>query len=366
MRGRFLQGTLYIVWLIGCFIVLSILGSPKVGEEVPGVTLGPRTTTWSADQIRNQIVESNLNSPMFGRSGRLTRWKLPILVNTNHILRAEEAVDRFQRLTNGLITFQKTESIPANGIIFLEGGGINADGSPGCGNVTNSPEPSRYVKFERDPSGTIRGQYYVHLGSTACDDELVGDYSSAAAEHELAHILGLEAHFDGFTGNEGLRHPNLFTVIYNIYSNPIGARANQLKIQVVSVPRDFYRVPPLEKRGAELVPWEFEANKSIQVTLMIYKWKLVKSNLTRIAIRLMTGFKGNPLNLLPDIRAVKFIHPAGMTYVIGIVPVSWVEDHWEGKFTLIADPAVDRIEVGGEPTPSQAISLPFVIRESKP
>lgn len=104
------------------------------------------------ERIRNRIINSNLNHPALGATGHLVRWNTPIKVNTNNIARADAAIDRYGRLTNGLISFTKTTDTPTNGIVFIEGGSLNADGSPGCGNVTNTPEPSVYVSYTFDNS----------------------------------------------------------------------------------------------------------------------------------------------------------------------------------------------------------------------
>lgn len=202
-----------------------------------GCIIGPENgTSVLRERIRNRIITSNLNHPALGATGHLVRWNTPIKVNTNNIARADAAIDRYGRLTNGLIYFTKTTDTPTNGIVFIEGGSRNADGSPGCGNVTNTPEPSVYVSYTFDNSYALNGLYYVHLGSTACGDAQEGNYPSAIAEHELGHVLGIMSHFSGFTGNEGLRNSNMFAVIYNMYSNPIGSKAEDLNIEIVAVP----------------------------------------------------------------------------------------------------------------------------------
>ncbi len=351
--------------LIGCLIVVVGLGG-EYSDSSSGVTIGPRTTVWSIDQIRSQIVESNLNSSQLHSNGRLVRWRVPIAVNTNHIARADEAIERFQRLADGLISFQKTEEIPVNGIIFVEGGS-EGPSAPSCGNVNNSPNPSSYITYSRDSSGALRGRYYIHLGSTACNDVTTGNYSSAIAEHELAHALGLDAHFDGFQGNEGLRHPNMFAVIYNIYNNPLGTRVNKLNITVVPVPKDFYRVPSVDERGAELKPAVFKAGQPTLVTLVLYEtneW-FVKDNRVRLYIQLLSSFTGDPLSLLPDVSNRFTIPLSVVTFknVTGFIPVSRVGDHWEGTFTLVPDLAIDRIAIGA-PDNRTEISLPFVIKGS--
>lgn len=216
-------------------LVCSVLLLTAGGCGGDGST-SPTTTSWSEEQIRDQIVESNLNHPAYPTQGRLKRWNIPIQVNTNGIARAEEAVARYETLTGGLISFTRVEGTPSRGIVFIEGGASNPDGTQtSCGNVTDTPAPSPFFHPQVDSSGALSGVAYIHLGSAACDDAKEGDYRSAIAEHELGHALGIQGHFDGFTGDEGLRNPNMFNVIYNMYNNPIGTTAQDLRIAIVRV-----------------------------------------------------------------------------------------------------------------------------------
>ena len=95
---------------------------------------GCKQTTPLEEWIRDQIVNCNL----IRQGGYLVRWETPINVNTNNIARADEAIDRYERLTGGLISFTRTTDVPTDGIVFIEGGSRNADGSPSCGNVTKT------------------------------------------------------------------------------------------------------------------------------------------------------------------------------------------------------------------------------------
>ncbi|MBI5076098.1 MAG: hypothetical protein HZB62_13155 [Nitrospirae bacterium] len=196
--------------------------------------LSPVPTTWSAAQIRQQVIDVNINAPN-QNPGHIARWDTPIEVNTNNIARVEQALTRYEKLSGGLITFKRVTGTPTNGVVFVEGVAVASDGvSPGCGNVSNVPGGAG-VNYEFDAAGVMTGLYYVNLGSTACNDATRGNYESAIAEHEMGHVLGVWGHFDGFTGGEGLMNPNYFNVVYNIYNNPIGTTAGALNILVVSV-----------------------------------------------------------------------------------------------------------------------------------
>jgi hypothetical protein len=212
---------------------LALAPAPSDGESKNG-TLSLGTTTWTSARILQQIVTSNINAPEFGLN-RLVRWETPIEVNTGSIARVETALARYEALTGGAVTFRRVSGTPARGVIFVEGSAVAPDGSPGCGNVNNTAGPGTSARFTCDLSGAMTGTYYVHLGSPSCNDATKGNYDSAIAEHELGHVLGILAHFDGFTGDEGLMSPTMFNVMYNIYRNPIGTTADNLNTAVVAV-----------------------------------------------------------------------------------------------------------------------------------
>lgn len=210
---------------------LPVAGTDK---DSTNSTLTALTTTWTADQVREQVVAVDLQSPEF-HPGYLVRWNTPIEVDTGGLARAEEALARYEKLTGGRIAFKRVTGTPANGVVYVEGRAVASDGqSPGCGNVADVPGGAG-VRFKFDGSGAMYGVYYINLGSSACNDATKGDYDSAIAEHEMGHVLGVLAHFDGFTGGQGLMNPNYFNVVYTIYNNPIGATASQLNVSVAVI-----------------------------------------------------------------------------------------------------------------------------------
>lgn len=184
------------------------------------------TPILSAAEIREQLQKSQGNRPS------TVRWRLPIPVQTNGIARAEEALRRFEQWTGGLVQFVRVTSIPENGLVIVEGGGMGPGGEPGCGHVHDGAPsmPSTQFNIRTDESMALKGVYTVHLGSIKCDDSTEGHYRSAVAEHEVAHALGLSGHFPGFVGNEGFSDPRLLAVIATLYANPVGTPYANVKI----------------------------------------------------------------------------------------------------------------------------------------
>jgi hypothetical protein len=189
-------------------------------------------SSWSFDRVREQLLISNLNASVFGQPGRTTRWRTPIAVSTNGIARAEEALDHYERWTSGVVQFARVTGIPANGIVFVEGGAVAPDTTAACGSLTDAPPPSitTALTFRWDAARAITGVYYLHLGSDNCDDAEEGDYPSEVAEHQLAHALGVIDHFVGFNDTSGLADPRLLAVVFNLYANPVGSTAGELTI----------------------------------------------------------------------------------------------------------------------------------------
>lgn len=189
-------------------------------------------TTWSPDRLREQLLISNLNTPIFGSAGRLTRWRVPIQVNTNGIARAEDALAHFEQWTSGTIRFTRVTQSPSQGLTFLEGGSGGSESSDACGSVANLPPipGNATLVFQWDASRAITGAYAIHLGAGACNDAIEGPYPSSVAEHQLAHALGVIDHFDGFQHRGGIDDPRLLAVVYHLYANPIGATVNELTI----------------------------------------------------------------------------------------------------------------------------------------
>ena len=227
--------------LLTCSIITACGGESSESDAnntSSSYTAPLKTTSWTEQEIKTQVLAGY-------DSRALVRWEPPIEVNTNGISRVEAALDRYEKLLGGVVFFDRVSHTPENGIVFVEGGARNSDNTPGCGNVNNSLEPSStFQHMTTQTSDNIipskySGLYYINLGSTGCDDEKNsldhGPYSSAIAEHELGHALGVHSHFAGFEGEEGLIQPDFFNVIYNLYANPIGAAESDVSISIVEV-----------------------------------------------------------------------------------------------------------------------------------
>jgi hypothetical protein len=189
-------------------------------------------STWSTDRVREQLLLSNVNNVVFGSPGRVTRWRVPIAVNTGGLARVETALAHYEQWTSGLLRFTRVSQSPANGITFVEGGGGAGESPKGCGNLADveSASAAQGAPFQWDATQAIVGAYTIHLGAAGCDDLTAGAYPSAVAEHLLAHALGVIDHFDGFQDRGGLDDPRLLAVVYNLYANPVGASVSELVV----------------------------------------------------------------------------------------------------------------------------------------
>jgi hypothetical protein len=189
-------------------------------------------TTWSTDRLREQLLISNLNNSIFGSSGRLTRWRVPIAVNTNGLARVETALQHFEQWTSGAVRFTRVGQAPAHGLTFVEGGALGPESAASCGSLgdVTPVEGQPTLVFQWDATRAITGAYTIHLGAEGCNDETDGPYPSSVAEHQLAHALGVIDHFDGFQNRGGLDDPRLLGLIHNLYANPPGATAGELTI----------------------------------------------------------------------------------------------------------------------------------------
>src|SRR5687767_8814314 len=88
-----------------------------------GCTESPTSpSVWTPDSVREQLLLTNLNHATTGARGRVTRWRVPIDVNTNGIERAAEAVRRVEQWSGGVIRFTRVSGNPVNGLTFVEGG----------------------------------------------------------------------------------------------------------------------------------------------------------------------------------------------------------------------------------------------------
>src|SRR5919108_2030802 len=144
-------------------------------------------TTWSTGRLREQLLISNLNNTIFGSPGRITRWRVPIQVNTNGIARADTALRHYEEWTGGIVRFTRVSQAPAQGLTFIEGGAGGPESTESCGSLGDvtpvAGQPT--VVFQWDASRAITGAYTIHLGADECDDETAGPYPSSVAEHQL-------------------------------------------------------------------------------------------------------------------------------------------------------------------------------------
>jgi hypothetical protein len=212
---------------------VRIAAAALAGGLVAACTSTPTAPThWPTDRLREQLLISNLNTAIFGSVGRLTRWRVPIPVSTNGIARAETALAHVEQWTGGVVRFTRVGQSPAHGITFVEGGAGGPESTDSCGSLGDAQPVAGAptLVFQVDQSRAIFGSYTIHLGADECNDETAGAYPSAVAEHQLAHALGVIDHFDGFQHRTGLDDPRLLAVVYNLYTNPVGATANELAI----------------------------------------------------------------------------------------------------------------------------------------
>lgn len=203
-----------------------------VGFLAACTTTPTSPSSWSTDRLREQVLISSVNNALFGSAGRITRWRVPIAVNTNGIARAEVALAHFEQWTSGAVRFTRVSQAPANGLTFVAGGAGGPESTESCGSLGDvQPVAGNPVLvFQWDSSRAITGAYTIHLGADRCNDEVAGPYPSSVAEHQLAHALGVIDHFDGFQHRGGLDDPRLLAVVYNLYANPVGASAGELNI----------------------------------------------------------------------------------------------------------------------------------------
>jgi hypothetical protein len=207
---------------------------------VAGCTETPVSpSVWTPDSVREQLLFTNLNHATTGARGRVTRWRVPVEVNTNGIERANEAIRRVEQWSGGVIRFTRVSGNPVNGLVFVEGGATSQDSSSACVNLDDAPAeaPSGTLTLRWDASSAIVGRYTLRLGSERCDDRREGEYESAYAEHVLGHALGIFDHFAGFTGVEGFTDAHALAVLYNLYANPVDTTSQNLVIWPATVPR---------------------------------------------------------------------------------------------------------------------------------
>lgn len=73
--------------------------------------------------------------------GRVVRFDVPIAIFLNGSEQARVAINNLEQATDGKVRFMIASEPPVVGIIVSEGDAVDADGAPGCGNVTNEVGP---------------------------------------------------------------------------------------------------------------------------------------------------------------------------------------------------------------------------------
>jgi hypothetical protein len=153
--------------------------------------------------------------------GQVVRYQPPVAINVHSIPRILDAIKDIETKTGGMVTFTVVDADPAIGITVIEGDAVDANGGPGCGNVTDAPDARSGHRFKATPGGVLNSLVYVHLGSSRCNDARTGYQPYSIAAHEIAHALGVGGHFTGFNGDEGIS-AELAAVLIRLYSMPPG------------------------------------------------------------------------------------------------------------------------------------------------
>lgn len=195
--------------------------------------------TPTIETIRTNIELTNLstfNSPWLAwvAEGKLKRWDYendgPIPVKFNNVALAENAADAIEAKL-GEVIFDRTsiantpDELVTRGIIVSEGTTADSFGMiAGCGNVSKAPGLTAYPSQFYDDTGRINTKLYVNLSSPKCTATL------DVAIHEFGHALGMGKHFAGFGTGDAI-DVNFWNVLYNLYSNDIGAAKEDLLIQ---------------------------------------------------------------------------------------------------------------------------------------
>jgi hypothetical protein len=198
-------------------------------EKIPTAGAEPRPTTTAAktpevdpEDVLGWLCASNVYDRGNPTPGKTVRFAVPVAIHPHGNAVVLTAIEHYETATGGSVRFTIVSSVPKVGITVIDGDAVGSNrGEPGCGNVTGSSDPTSGHRFHIDPLGVFNTLVYVHLGSSACDDEAAGYRPESVAEHELGHALGVGEHFRGFTGDEGLS-ANLAAVVTMLYGLPPG------------------------------------------------------------------------------------------------------------------------------------------------
>ena len=224
-------------WLVG-FAAVCLTGI------IVWMVLNQRgaTSAFDTTAILDAIEKTNLDSTKFPwlagiAHSNLKRWDIandgPIPVKFNGVVLAEMAADEIetklgQTLFDRISIADTPDDLVTRGIIVSEGTAVGRGGvvrSSTCGNVSQSPGDTAYPPGFYDATGVIDTRLYVNLSSAKCTADL------DIAIHEFGHALGLGRHFKGFGDMFSVIDDDFWLVLYNIYTNEIGATRESLAIQ---------------------------------------------------------------------------------------------------------------------------------------
>jgi hypothetical protein len=196
-------------------------------------------------EVAQNLQQTNLDSSQFPwkrglADGRLKRWDIerdgliPIKLNGSTL--AQEAVIQIETVIHiSLFDTTSIATLPDNmiarGIIVSEGTAVGPRGlvtKTACGNVSSLPRATDYPKDFYNSEGEINTRLYVNLSSKKCTA------SQEIAIHEIGHALGLGKHFSGF-GSGNVIAPSFWQVLYILYSNDVGAFADDLEITLLDL-----------------------------------------------------------------------------------------------------------------------------------
>jgi hypothetical protein len=196
--------------------------NPTVGAEPSPTATASKTPEVDTEDVLHWLCVSNVYDRGNPTPGKTVRFAIPVAIHPHGNAMVRTAIEHYISATSGAVTFKIVSADPPVGITVIDGDAVGSrQGEPGCGNVTSGSDPTSGHRFLIDPSGAFTSLVYVHLGSSACDDEAAGPKPETVAEHELGHALGVGEHFRGFTGDEGLS-PILAAVVTMLYGLPPG------------------------------------------------------------------------------------------------------------------------------------------------
>jgi hypothetical protein len=195
---------------------------PTVGAEPSPTKTATTTPDVDPEDVLGWLCASNVYDRGNPTPGKTVRFAVPVAIHPHGNAVVFTAIEHYETATGGAVRFTIVSADPPVGITVIDGDAVGSNrGEPGCGNVTSSSDPTSGHRFHIDPLGVFNTLVYVHLGSSACDDEATGYRPESVAEHELGHALGVGEHFRGFTGDEGLS-ANLAAVVTMLYELPPG------------------------------------------------------------------------------------------------------------------------------------------------